>query len=30
MNRALAIVFGLILILAVVASWLVRTGKLPG
>ena len=30
MNRALAIVLAVVIVLAAVATWLVRTGRLPG
>jgi hypothetical protein len=30
MNRALAILLAVLLLLAVAATWLVRAGKLPG
>lgn len=30
MNRALAIVLAVLIVVSVVATWLVRTGRLPG
>jgi len=30
MNRALAVLLGILLVLAVAATWLVRTGRMPG